>query len=135
MSLIVFYFVQTLFLVISSMLLGTLMFIGLMSGLFRSSFRSFLDLFQLVFLNWLVLFQIFCWFCKEYNSFFLVFFAPFILLYLSLYLSCSIHPLTHILLQILKINPQKKNIDSIVAVDFQLIGYDPHQKIEMKMAV
>ncbi|RVX12119.1 Bifunctional dihydrofolate reductase-thymidylate synthase [Vitis vinifera] len=36
---------------------------------------------------------------------------------------------------ILKINPQKKNIDSFVAADFQLIGYDPHQKIEMKMAV
>ncbi|RVW22921.1 Bifunctional dihydrofolate reductase-thymidylate synthase 2 [Vitis vinifera] len=36
---------------------------------------------------------------------------------------------------ILKINPQKKNIDSFVAADFQLIGYDPHQKIEMKMVV
>ncbi|CAN6686015.1 unnamed protein product [Malus baccata var. baccata] len=36
---------------------------------------------------------------------------------------------------ILKINPEKKNIDSFVAADFQLIGYDPHQKIEMKMAV
>lgn len=36
---------------------------------------------------------------------------------------------------ILKINPQKKNIDSFVAADFKLIGYDPHQKIEMKMAV
>ena len=31
-------------------------------------------------------------------------------------------------MQILKINPQKKNIDSFVAADFQLIGYDPHQK-------
>ncbi|KAK2966011.1 hypothetical protein RJ640_017089 [Escallonia rubra] len=36
---------------------------------------------------------------------------------------------------ILKINPQKKDIDSFVAADFELIGYDPHQKIEMKMAV
>lgn len=36
---------------------------------------------------------------------------------------------------ILKINPEKKDIDSFVAADFELIGYDPHQKIEMKMAV
>ncbi|KAK4836171.1 hypothetical protein QYF36_019452 [Acer negundo] len=36
---------------------------------------------------------------------------------------------------ILKINPEKKNIDSFVVADFELIGYDPHQKIEMKMAV
>ncbi|GMH02777.1 hypothetical protein Nepgr_004616 [Nepenthes gracilis] len=36
---------------------------------------------------------------------------------------------------ILKINPEKKNIDSFVAADFKLIGYDPHQKIEMEMAV
>ncbi|EEF49441.1 bifunctional dihydrofolate reductase-thymidylate synthase 1 [Ricinus communis] len=36
---------------------------------------------------------------------------------------------------ILKINPEKKNIDSFVAADFKLIGYDPHHKIEMKMAV
>ncbi|KAK9184410.1 hypothetical protein WN943_024760 [Citrus x changshan-huyou] len=36
---------------------------------------------------------------------------------------------------ILKINPEKKDIDSFVAEDFKLIGYDPHQKIEMKMAV
>ncbi|GLU02878.1 hypothetical protein SLE2022_201110 [Rubroshorea leprosula] len=36
---------------------------------------------------------------------------------------------------ILKINPEKKNIDSFVASDFKLIGYDPHQKIVMKMAV
>uniref|UniRef100_A0A7N2MZ09 Bifunctional dihydrofolate reductase-thymidylate synthase n=1 Tax=Quercus lobata TaxID=97700 RepID=A0A7N2MZ09_QUELO len=36
---------------------------------------------------------------------------------------------------ILKINPEKKNIDSFVAADFKLVGYDPHQKIEMKMAV
>ncbi|KAF8410565.1 hypothetical protein HHK36_003096 [Tetracentron sinense] len=36
---------------------------------------------------------------------------------------------------ILKINPQKKDIDSFIEADFKLIGYDPHQKIEMKMAV
>ncbi|XP_027093086.1 putative bifunctional dihydrofolate reductase-thymidylate synthase isoform X1 [Coffea arabica] len=36
---------------------------------------------------------------------------------------------------ILKINPEKKDIDSFVATDFELIGYDPHQKIEMRMAV
>lgn len=35
----------------------------------------------------------------------------------------------------LKINPEKKDIDSFVAADFKLIGYHPHQKIEMKMAV
>lgn len=35
---------------------------------------------------------------------------------------------------ILKINPQK-DIDSFVAADFKLTGYDPHRKIEMKMAV
>ncbi|PRQ23823.1 putative dihydrofolate reductase, Thymidylate synthase [Rosa chinensis] len=38
-------------------------------------------------------------------------------------------------LPILKINPDKKNIDSFVAADFELIGYNPHEKIEMKMAV
>jgi dihydrofolate reductase/thymidylate synthase len=38
-------------------------------------------------------------------------------------------------MQILKINSEKKDIDSFVAADFELIGYDPHQKIEMKMAV
>ncbi|KAF9684384.1 hypothetical protein SADUNF_Sadunf04G0112800 [Salix dunnii] len=36
---------------------------------------------------------------------------------------------------ILKINSEKKDIDAFVAADFKLIGYDPHQKIEMKMAV
>ncbi|XP_057766018.1 putative bifunctional dihydrofolate reductase-thymidylate synthase isoform X2 [Salvia miltiorrhiza] len=35
----------------------------------------------------------------------------------------------------LKINPQKKDIDSFVAADFELRDYEPHQKIEMKMAV
>jgi dihydrofolate reductase/thymidylate synthase len=36
---------------------------------------------------------------------------------------------------VLKINPEKKDIDSFVADDFELIGYDPHKKIDMKMAV
>ncbi|XP_034675057.1 putative bifunctional dihydrofolate reductase-thymidylate synthase isoform X2 [Vitis riparia] len=36
---------------------------------------------------------------------------------------------------ILKINPQKKDIESFVATDFELIGYNPHQKIEMTMSV
>uniref|UniRef100_A0A0D3HU53 Bifunctional dihydrofolate reductase-thymidylate synthase n=3 Tax=Oryza TaxID=4527 RepID=A0A0D3HU53_9ORYZ len=36
---------------------------------------------------------------------------------------------------ILKINPVKKDIDSFVTSDFKLVRYDPHQKIEMKMAV
>ena len=38
-------------------------------------------------------------------------------------------------MQILKINPSKKDINSFVASDFKLVGYDPHQKIEMKMAI
>lgn len=32
-------------------------------------------------------------------------------------------------------NPLKKDIDSFVASDFELVGYDPHCKIEMKMAI
>lgn len=36
---------------------------------------------------------------------------------------------------ILKINPEKKDIDTFAASDFTLVSYDPHQKIEMKMAV
>uniref|UniRef100_A0A1J3DRZ4 Bifunctional dihydrofolate reductase-thymidylate synthase n=1 Tax=Noccaea caerulescens TaxID=107243 RepID=A0A1J3DRZ4_NOCCA len=36
---------------------------------------------------------------------------------------------------VLKINMEKKHIDSFVAADFDLIGYVPHKKIEMKMAV
>ncbi|KAH9621770.1 hypothetical protein KSS87_016551 [Heliosperma pusillum] len=36
---------------------------------------------------------------------------------------------------VLEINPEKKNIDCFEAADFKLIGYNPHQKIEMKMAV
>ncbi|KAL0366092.1 UNVERIFIED_CONTAM: Bifunctional dihydrofolate reductase-thymidylate synthase 1 [Sesamum radiatum] len=36
---------------------------------------------------------------------------------------------------ILKINPEKKDMDSFVATDFELRNYEPHQKLEMKMAV
>ncbi|XP_018491461.1 bifunctional dihydrofolate reductase-thymidylate synthase 1 [Raphanus sativus] len=36
---------------------------------------------------------------------------------------------------VLKINGEKKEVDSFVAADFELIGYEPHKKIEMKMAV
>jgi dihydrofolate reductase/thymidylate synthase len=36
---------------------------------------------------------------------------------------------------ILKINPEKKDIDSFTFDDFEIVGYDPHPKIEMKMAV
>ncbi|KAK8938894.1 Bifunctional dihydrofolate reductase-thymidylate synthase [Platanthera zijinensis] len=36
---------------------------------------------------------------------------------------------------ILKINRTKMDINSFVSSDFTLVGYDPHQKIEMKMAV
>ena len=42
---------------------------------------------------------------------------------------------TFTMMQTLKINPEKKDIDSFVAADIKLIGYDPHQKIQMKMAV
>ena len=35
----------------------------------------------------------------------------------------------------LKINPAKTDIDSFEFSDFEIIGYDPHPKIEMKMAV
>ncbi|KAL3730746.1 hypothetical protein ACJRO7_027729 [Eucalyptus globulus] len=35
---------------------------------------------------------------------------------------------------ILKINPERKDIDSFLAADFQLIGYGPHDKLEMEMA-
>jgi dihydrofolate reductase/thymidylate synthase len=38
-------------------------------------------------------------------------------------------------MQILKMNPSKKDIHYFMASDFKLVGYDPHQKIEMKMAV
>ena len=35
----------------------------------------------------------------------------------------------------LKINPDKKDIDDIVYDDLQVIGYNPHKAIKMKMAV
>ena len=43
------------------------------------------------------------------------------------------HSVTYV--QVLKINSEKKDIDSFVEADFKLIGCDPQQKIEMKMAV
>ena len=38
-------------------------------------------------------------------------------------------------MQVLHINPQKKDIDSFVFEDFTLEGYTPHKQIAMKMAV
>jgi dihydrofolate reductase/thymidylate synthase len=35
----------------------------------------------------------------------------------------------------LRINPAKTDIDSFTFDDFELSGYEPHPKIEMKMAV
>jgi len=35
----------------------------------------------------------------------------------------------------LKINPNKTDIDDFVYEDFEVIGYDPHKTIKMKMAV
>lgn len=35
----------------------------------------------------------------------------------------------------LKINPDKKDIDSFVFEDFEILGYKPHKKIAMEMAV
>ena len=35
----------------------------------------------------------------------------------------------------LKINPEKKDIDSFEFSDFEIVGYDPCPRIEMKMAV
>ncbi len=37
--------------------------------------------------------------------------------------------------QTLKINPAKRDIESFTSEDFELIGYQAHKKIEMKMAV
>lgn len=37
--------------------------------------------------------------------------------------------------QTLKINPDKKDIDSFCLDDFELSGYKPHKKIAMTMAV
>ena len=38
-------------------------------------------------------------------------------------------------MQVLHINPQKKDIDSFMFEDFTLQGYTPHKQIAMKMAV
>jgi dihydrofolate reductase/thymidylate synthase len=35
----------------------------------------------------------------------------------------------------IKINPDKKDIDSFVYDDFEVVGYTPHKTIKMKMAV
>lgn len=35
----------------------------------------------------------------------------------------------------LKINPNKTDIDDFVLEDFEVIGYNPHKPIKMKMAV
>ena len=35
----------------------------------------------------------------------------------------------------LKMNPDKKNIDDFVFEDFEVVGYNPHKTIKMKMAV
>ncbi len=40
-----------------------------------------------------------------------------------------------LLTQTLKINPGKLDIDSFAAEDFELVGYNPHKAIAMKMAV
>jgi len=36
---------------------------------------------------------------------------------------------------LLRVNPEVKDIDGFTASDFELIGYDPHKKIAMEMAV
>ena len=38
-------------------------------------------------------------------------------------------------LQVLKINPQVREIDEFKASDFELVAYQPHSKIAMAMAV
>ncbi len=35
----------------------------------------------------------------------------------------------------LRVNPAKRDIDAFTFDDFELVGYEPHAKIEMKMAV
>lgn len=37
--------------------------------------------------------------------------------------------------QVLNINPAKMDIDSFSFEDFELLGYEPHKKIAMQMAV
>jgi len=36
---------------------------------------------------------------------------------------------------VLHINPAKTDIDAFTAEDFTLVGYEPHKKIVMQMAV
>ena len=36
---------------------------------------------------------------------------------------------------VLKINTDKKDIDAITFEDLEIVGYTPHKKIQMKMAV
>lgn len=37
--------------------------------------------------------------------------------------------------QVLKVNPDVKDIDSFTPADFELVGYEPNKRIAMKMAV
>ena len=39
------------------------------------------------------------------------------------------------LVQVLKINTDKSDIDAYALADFDITGYNPHKKIAMKMAV
>lgn len=50
-------------------------------------------------------------------------------------LSTPEHPHLCCASQTLKINPAKKDIDAFSVEDFEIVGYAPHKKIEMKMAV
>ena len=38
-------------------------------------------------------------------------------------------------LQVLKINPEKRDIDGFAFEDFEIVGYQPHKKIAMELAV
>ena len=38
-------------------------------------------------------------------------------------------------MQVLRIDPQKRDIDAFEFEDFELIDYNPHKKIAMQMAV
>jgi len=40
-----------------------------------------------------------------------------------------------VVLQTLRINPAKTDIDSFTFDDFEIVGYAPHKKIAMQMAV
>ncbi len=43
--------------------------------------------------------------------------------------------LSHCSVQVLRINPEKMDIDNFAFENFELLGYEPHKKIAMKMAV